>query len=89
MGITIINQFVFDAIRENTSVSVHMSMCDGFVFREHDKNPELLFETLFKLQEEGYLFTVSVLGEGFTDVPGITFIPSKLKTDFLSLSGMR
>jgi len=38
---------------------------------EHDKNPTLFFDTLFKLKEEGHAFRLSVLGEQFSQIPNI------------------
>jgi glycosyltransferase involved in cell wall biosynthesis len=38
---------------------------------EHDKNPELFFETLFELDSEGVDFRLIVLGESFKDSPEI------------------
>ncbi|XP_072022746.1 tRNA-queuosine alpha-mannosyltransferase-like [Amphiura filiformis] len=39
--------------------------------REHDKNPELFFTTLYKLAEMGLDFRLSVLGEQFSEWPEI------------------
>ena len=41
------------------------------VIREHDKGPELFFRTLYQLAEQGLDFKVSVLGETFSEAPGI------------------
>lgn len=38
---------------------------------EHDKNPELFFNTLFELQEQSIDFRLAVLGESFKDTPEI------------------
>lgn len=38
---------------------------------EHDKNPTALFETLRSLKNEGQDFKISVLGQGFTDIPEV------------------
>ena len=38
---------------------------------EHDKNPELFFETLFKLESKGVDFRLVILGESFKEHPVI------------------
>ncbi|XP_078377425.1 tRNA-queuosine alpha-mannosyltransferase-like isoform X2 [Oculina patagonica] len=38
---------------------------------EHDKDPDLFFHTLYQLADQGLQFKVSVLGETFSEVPGI------------------
>lgn len=47
---------------------------------EHDKNPELFFEVLFKLKENNHKFVVSVLGENFSQMPEI-FMKARAKLD--------
>ena len=39
------------------------------MIREHDKNPESLFTSLYALRDEGLDFKLSVIGQTFTDVP--------------------
>jgi glycosyltransferase involved in cell wall biosynthesis len=38
---------------------------------EYDKNPEMFFQTLFRLQDEDHEFEVAVLGERFHEAPAI------------------
>lgn len=38
---------------------------------EYDKRPDLFFESLFRLKEEGVLFKLIVLGESFHKVPSV------------------
>ncbi|KAL6100322.1 gtdc1 [Pungitius sinensis] len=47
---------------------------------EHDKNPELFFSTLMKLKEKEVDFNLSVLGENFSEVPGI-FSEARVRLD--------
>jgi glycosyltransferase involved in cell wall biosynthesis len=45
---------------------------------EHDKNPEAFFQALYALQEGGSQFSVSVLGETFSEIPPV-FLQAKAK----------
>ena len=59
----------------------HIATCRRFYytpvymiyFREHDKDPELFFSTMFQLSDLGLKFHLSVLGEVFKDVPGSSY----------------
>ena len=60
----------------------HIATCRRFYytpvymiyFREHDKDPELFFSTMFQLSDLGLKFHLSVLGEVFKDVPGSSYM---------------
>jgi glycosyltransferase involved in cell wall biosynthesis len=45
---------------------------------EHDKNPEAFFQALYTLKEGGSQFSVSVLGETFSEIPPV-FLQAKAK----------
>ena len=45
---------------------------------EYDKNPDLFFNTLMRLSEEGFDFNLNVVGERYTNSPAI-FSQAKLK----------
>jgi glycosyltransferase involved in cell wall biosynthesis len=38
---------------------------------EHDKNPEAFFKALYYLKDNGYHFSLSVLGETFSEIPQV------------------
>ncbi|UYV67383.1 GTDC1 [Cordylochernes scorpioides] len=44
---------------------------------EHDKNPTEFFDVMFRLQESGSSFVLSVLGESYGEVPGLNLQISK------------
>jgi len=56
----------------SVSFCVKLELC-----REHDKNPEAFFQILYGLHGDGFNFRLSVLGQMFTDVPGV-FLPGLL-----------
>jgi len=45
---------------------------------EHDKNPELFFETLFTLKKQGLDFKLIILGESFKNCPPIFELAQKI-----------
>lgn len=51
---------------------------------EFDKGPEELFEILFKLKELNAQFTISIIGETFTDVPVIFTTAKQVLKDNIS-----
>ncbi len=51
---------------------------------EHDKNPEVFFETLHRLSEKGLEFKLAVLGEGFQqEMPCFTIAREKLNNQIV------
>ena len=46
---------------------------------EHDKNPDEFFEIMFEIDELGIDFTLHVVGEQFTEIPGIYCNVSTIK----------
>jgi len=56
------------SIRSTTKEPLHILWPHRW---EHDKDPDAFFSVLFQLQNEGYSFRLSVLGEQFSEVPAI------------------
>jgi len=59
-------------VKDETSVLTVKQQCLHIVWPhrwEHDKNPDMFFEVLFKLHDAELKFHVSVLGQTYVDVP--------------------
>ena len=79
--------FLCDRVQEHKSVSAYrlasslvrerhfqkktFKLENKSVNREHDKDPDTFFETLYVLIKEGLHFRLSVLGEQFFEVPPV------------------
>ena len=54
---------------KNIHMYISCTSCSS-ASREHDKNPKLFFQTLYKLKDEGLDFRLVVMGESYSEVPG-------------------
>ena len=66
--------------------SLCLYVCLFFSTREHDKNPDLFFEALKVLVDEGQKFFISVVGETFDTSPGEFSSRSLLVVEMCSCS---